>query len=144
MFCEHDGICPCSADTMDIYVTIKNIVRVLDFNPYGWTTQPLLFTWDELEPCSVSPQQEEPKISTRTVDHGAGCNVRQSTRDESLVCKRRVDGVELRLVEDVMHIQAGAAATSGAPADVHLHFSGCSWSAVMSTLERETRQLEFE
>jgi hypothetical protein len=129
---------------MDIYVTLRDIVRILDFNPYGWTTQPLLFTWDELEPCADTLQQEQPKNSPRTVDPEAGCSVSQSTSNQSPVCKRRVDRVEIRLVEDVMHIQAGAAATSGAPADVHLHFSGCSWNAVMSTLERETKQLECE
>ena len=33
---------------MDVYVTSKNAVRIVDFNTWGGTTQPLLFTWEEL------------------------------------------------------------------------------------------------
>jgi hypothetical protein len=36
------------ADTYDVYVTSNGTVRVLDFNPWGGATLPLLFTWDEL------------------------------------------------------------------------------------------------
>jgi hypothetical protein len=31
-----------------VYVTSGGLVRVLDFNPWGGATLPLLFTWDEL------------------------------------------------------------------------------------------------
>ena len=31
-----------------MYVTSNGTVRVLDFNPWGGATLPLLFTWDEL------------------------------------------------------------------------------------------------
>ncbi|GBG90497.1 hypothetical protein CBR_g50844 [Chara braunii] len=34
--------------TFDAYVTRSNKVKVLDFNPFGGATLPLLFTWDEL------------------------------------------------------------------------------------------------
>ena len=36
------------ADTFDVYVTAKGTVRLLDFNPAGGTTSPLLFDWAEL------------------------------------------------------------------------------------------------
>ena len=36
------------ADPYDVYVTSSGTVRVLDFNPWGGATLPLLFTWDEL------------------------------------------------------------------------------------------------
>ncbi|KAE8689189.1 kinesin-4-like [Hibiscus syriacus] len=35
--------------TFDVYVTEDERVKVLDFNPWGAFTLPLLFTWDELE-----------------------------------------------------------------------------------------------
>ncbi|KAL8503797.1 hypothetical protein ACS0TY_022498 [Phlomoides rotata] len=33
----------------DVYVTRDGRVKLLDFNPWGAPTLPLLFTWDELE-----------------------------------------------------------------------------------------------
>lgn len=35
--------------TFDVYVTQDGRVKLLDFNPWGASTLPLLFTWDELE-----------------------------------------------------------------------------------------------
>lgn len=42
------------ADTFDVYVATDGRVRLIDFNPVGFTTQPLSFSWQELgygEPC---------------------------------------------------------------------------------------------
>lgn len=39
--------------TFDVYVTNDGRVKVLDFNPWGSFTLPLLFTWEELEQKSV-------------------------------------------------------------------------------------------
>lgn len=36
------------ADTMDVYVATNRTVRLMDFNPIGGSTAPLLFDWDEL------------------------------------------------------------------------------------------------
>lgn len=33
---------------MDVYVTAKGKVRLMDFNPVGGFTAPLLFEWEEL------------------------------------------------------------------------------------------------
>ncbi|KAL0452816.1 UNVERIFIED_CONTAM: Cell division cycle protein [Sesamum latifolium] len=35
--------------TFDVYVTKHGRVKLLDFNPWGASTLPLMFTWDELE-----------------------------------------------------------------------------------------------
>ncbi|WCJ26573.1 hypothetical protein M5689_008379 [Euphorbia peplus] len=35
--------------TFDVYVTKDERVKILDFNPWGASTLPLLFTWEELE-----------------------------------------------------------------------------------------------
>ena len=44
------------ADTYDVYVTSAGTVRVLDFNPWGGSTLPLLFTWDELARLDGAPR----------------------------------------------------------------------------------------
>jgi hypothetical protein len=36
------------ADTYDVYVSSKGTVRLVDLNPVGGTTSPLLFDWAEL------------------------------------------------------------------------------------------------
>ena len=33
---------------MDVYVATSGTVRLMDFNPVGGSTAPLLFDWDEL------------------------------------------------------------------------------------------------
>jgi D123 len=38
-----EGLRPCGADTYDVYVTPRRTVRLVDFNPVGGTTAPLLF-----------------------------------------------------------------------------------------------------
>jgi hypothetical protein len=38
-----------------VYVTSNGTVRVLDFNPWGGATLPLLFTWDELARLDGAP-----------------------------------------------------------------------------------------
>ncbi|KAL3523507.1 hypothetical protein ACH5RR_016341 [Cinchona calisaya] len=35
--------------TFDVYITKDGRVKLLDFNPWGASTLPLLFTWEELE-----------------------------------------------------------------------------------------------
>ncbi|KAI9116642.1 hypothetical protein K1719_012300 [Acacia pycnantha] len=35
--------------TFDVYITIDERIKILDFNPWGGFTLPLLFAWDELD-----------------------------------------------------------------------------------------------
>jgi len=35
--------------TFDVYITMDERVKIVDFNPWGAFTLPLLFAWDELE-----------------------------------------------------------------------------------------------
>lgn len=35
-------------DCIDVYITTTNRVKLIDFNPIGGATSPLLFTWEEL------------------------------------------------------------------------------------------------
>lgn len=47
------GKFPSSKFVLDLYVEQKEMVHIVDFNTFGGTTQPLLFTWEELVygPC---------------------------------------------------------------------------------------------
>ena len=36
------------ADTLDVYAATNGKVRLIDFNPAGGFTAPLLFDWDDL------------------------------------------------------------------------------------------------
>ena len=68
---------PLFADTVDLYVSPKKRVKVIDFNPWGAATLPLLFTWEELEEIYQS----------RGVNHDVGAvseTVRTSRRDFSV------------------------------------------------------------
>ena len=66
----------CRADTYDVYVTPKGTVRLLDFNPAGGTTSPLLFDWDELpyglQNGSAVDGATEHVLDFRIVTHPAG------------------------------------------------------------------------
>ena len=113
------------ADAMDVYVTTKGKVRLLDFNPFGWTTQPLLFSWEEL--------------LTRSSRHET-CAAASTCKDARPAGESH-STPELRLMLDESHLQGGAAGTFGAPADVHMHLHGLSWNAVMAKLQAETKEL---
>ena len=44
---------------MDIYVATNGTVKLMDFNPVGASTAPLLFEWQELDygkQCCISPR----------------------------------------------------------------------------------------
>ena len=117
---------------MDVYVSTKHAVRLLDFGPWGWTTQPLLFTWEELmhEHRASGGCGAQRRSAGVRPESEAGCETQ---------CAEPVLP-ELRLVEDVMHIQPGAAVAYGAPADVHMHMGDLSWDQVMARLVRQTRE----
>uniref|UniRef100_A0A0E0JH63 Cell division cycle protein 123 n=1 Tax=Oryza punctata TaxID=4537 RepID=A0A0E0JH63_ORYPU len=52
--------------TFDVYVRADERVKLIDFNPWGGYTLPLLFTWEELE------QEEREEVEVRVVmQHGA-------------------------------------------------------------------------
>uniref|UniRef100_A0A0E0C0W5 Cell division cycle protein 123 n=1 Tax=Oryza meridionalis TaxID=40149 RepID=A0A0E0C0W5_9ORYZ len=52
--------------TFDVYVRADGRVKLIDFNPWGGYSLPLLFTWEELE------QEEREEVEVRVVmQHGA-------------------------------------------------------------------------
>ncbi|KAL0402821.1 UNVERIFIED_CONTAM: Cell division cycle protein [Sesamum radiatum] len=55
--------------TFDVYVTKDGRVKLLDFNPWGASTLPLIFTWDELE---EKLREEGNELEFRTVESQCG------------------------------------------------------------------------
>ncbi|XP_031275526.1 cell division cycle protein 123 homolog [Pistacia vera] len=55
--------------TFDVYVTEDERVKVLDFNPWGAFTLPLLFTWEELE---QNLREESDSVAFRIVESQCG------------------------------------------------------------------------
>ncbi|KAI3445942.1 hypothetical protein Pfo_002607 [Paulownia fortunei] len=55
--------------TFDVYVTKDGRVKLLDFNPWGASTLPLLFTWDELE---EKLREEGNELEIRIVESRCG------------------------------------------------------------------------
>lgn len=52
--------------TFDIYVTKGGKVKLMDFNPWGVFTLPLMFTWDELE--EIAKNEEDGGLEFRIVE----------------------------------------------------------------------------
>lgn len=53
--------------TFDVYVTKENKVKLMDFNPWGGSTLPLLFSWEELEERFAEADALNPNIECRIV-----------------------------------------------------------------------------
>ncbi|KAG0500723.1 hypothetical protein HPP92_000795 [Vanilla planifolia] len=56
--------------TFDVYVTGDRRIKLLDFNPWGAFTLPLLFSWDELENEEVGKNEEG--VELRLVESQCG------------------------------------------------------------------------
>lgn len=55
--------------TFDVYITKDGQVKLLDFNPWGASTLPLLFTWEELE---ENLKEEGKDVELRVVENQCG------------------------------------------------------------------------
>lgn len=104
------------ADVFDVYVAPKHRVWLLDFNPPGETTQPLLFTWPEIHEAAQL-MQDVP-----------GCSNHE---------------FEMRVVTGSLHVQAGAQSVFGVPADT-LQLQGMTWGGVMQLLESEVSKQNLQ
>lgn len=94
----------------DVYITSKGKVKLLDFNPIGGVTSPLLFSWEELgyDAEAVEPSKEAP------VQHGP---VPPNQKDEE-TCQDHADDVLVRLVEKGGGIMLGSKIVVAQPYDM--------------------------
>lgn len=66
------GKFPDDSYIFDIYINSNNAVKLVDFNPFGELTDPLLFTWDELSQINVGDQAEPYETLFRFVTSSNG------------------------------------------------------------------------
>lgn len=57
------GKFPLRSYAVDVYVTSKDAVRIVDFNTWGGTTQPLLFSWEELIEAATRVHDSDEDLS---------------------------------------------------------------------------------
>ncbi|CAM8919155.1 unnamed protein product [Rhodiola kirilowii] len=58
--------------TFDVYVKSNGLVKLVDFNPWGGSTIPLLFDWEDLE--NINPNEENLATDFRIIENQ--CTVR--------------------------------------------------------------------
>lgn len=56
----------------DIFIKTSKLIKLVDFNPFGDVTDPLLFTWDELSQVEPDGQAESVETIFRFVTSSAG------------------------------------------------------------------------
>ncbi|KAH7537403.1 hypothetical protein FEM48_Zijuj03G0088700 [Ziziphus jujuba var. spinosa] len=97
--------------TFDVYVTRDERVKIVDFNPWGGFTLPLLFGWDELEKKVTSEEEEE---------------------------EEEEGGVELRIVESQCGVRPGL--KTAVPYDYLDTSPGSGWDQFLRNAEGELRK----
>ncbi|CAI7851661.1 unnamed protein product [Closterium sp. NIES-54] len=125
------GKFPSTDYTFDVYITRDGRVKLVDFNTYGGTTLPLLFSWEEIDGMH----------SERCVMHEASRTASDASAPEQLgngesgCCSS--DLVEMRIVESRSGVQLGLRAASGAPFDLHDRSEGSAFEELMEKLKVE-------
>lgn len=105
-----------------MYVTAAGSIRVLDFNPYGGSTLPLLFSWSELDALAADPDGDS------DADDGAA----PSGDDEEP--PRRLLPV-VRVVETPQMVRPGL--RTGVPVDLYDSSAGSALSQLLARCREE-------
>lgn len=95
---------------MDLYVTPKKKLKIVDFNVWGGATLPLLFTWEELE--------EKAKRN----NFGSQIQISQldPTRNENNKQKNVLaEEPELRIIDSPVSVRPNLRAMAGVPLDLY-------------------------
>ena len=135
----------CLPDTFDVYVARNGAVRLVDFNPFGGSTLPLLFSWSELlalhteregmEPLDTQqqPAMTQPSPTGTQVQVVLNCCPYHNGCPPERCC----DEVEMRIIESQGMIQPCLGAVSGTPFELHDRSEGNAWEEMMARLQRE-------
>lgn len=97
---------------MDVYVSRKGRVRLMDFNPFGGSTLPLLYTWEELLAKSTPARQSTTLSACNPSADGT------EVIEDTAAGARDAEAVELRLVTSPQGVRPSLRALSGAPFDL--------------------------
>lgn len=104
------------ADTFDAYVATNGTVKLIDFNPVGGVTSPLLFTWQELglegeEGHTAAGHGQS--LTTGSPTGHIDADDENSDDEESVL-----EGVVLRVVPAASFVQPGHRAVCSMPFDM--------------------------
>lgn len=125
-FEEHiQGVFPLSNYSMDTYITAKGKVRLLDFNPIGGTTSPLLFDWEELSYPALNGSNVQ-ETNCLQGDSGA--------RDVSRDYGNPPGGCTIRTVRNSHGLMLGAKMACAMPYDL----TGCSVEEMVNAMKKLT------
>ncbi|XP_024544364.1 cell division cycle protein 123 homolog [Selaginella moellendorffii] len=117
--------------TFDVYVTKDLRVRLLDFNPWGGSTLPLLFSWEELEAMGDG-------LESKTLSSLGSLTI----GSDELPAKSTP--VEFRIIEREGLVQPNLTATSGVPLDYLDTGPGSAWDVFFRKTEDELKNQASE
>ena len=124
---EVSRVFPLPDYVFDVYVTSKSRCRVVDFNPWGGATLPLLFDWHELTGPSVDGLEAGERNGEDGADGGVGYT----------------DDLEFRVVTSQGHIRPGL--QLGVPFDMYNRApDGALANFVEQQRKRQSQEAEAE
>eukprot|EP00898_Chlorokybus_atmophyticus_P002566 jgi/Chlat1/330/Chrsp1S03188 len=96
--------------TFDVYLTSTHRVRLVDFNPFGGTTNPLLFSWEELQAIrhdideidEDGDDDDDDVVELRLVDEDGGGISRMGSRMAYGVPIDLVDNTEGSAIDELI------------------------------------------
>ncbi|XP_011624343.2 cell division cycle protein 123 homolog isoform X1 [Amborella trichopoda] len=140
--------------TFDVYVTKDRRAKLIDFNPWGAFTLPLLFSWEELEKNfdelvktnDALDADEEGTSETfeRVSIEGCSKNVRISAGSKMLRLRERGYHVDFRVVVSEGAVQPGLRAMSGVPYDYIDAAPGSAWDQFLKNADEELQRQGLE
>lgn len=107
---------PLANYTCDVYVATTGSVKIVDFNPIGGTTSPLLFDWEELYspeelPAAASQEQQAPASAASSSSSAPAASADAEAEEEAAE-------VIVRIIEDASKLQAGQRTAVAMPYDM--------------------------
>lgn len=133
------GRFPLGTFTYDCYVpsTPGASLKLVDFNPAGGTTAPLLFEWDELLPGGTVSQQAVEDEQTRMLPEQQ-CEGDASVEDDEAGggAEEMEGALDLRIISEALPLRPAAAALYGVPFD----FVDSGEGGALKTLLQQARE----
>lgn len=116
--------------TFDCYVTRDGRVKLVDFNPWGAFTLPLLFSWEELEEKHL-----QFALALADIEDNVGNKTSFKIRLRERGCK-----AEFRIVKSERHVQPNLRVGGGLPFDYVNTGPGSAWDEFLRKAGEELQQ----
>ncbi|KAH7285767.1 hypothetical protein KP509_33G045000 [Ceratopteris richardii] len=126
--------------TFDCYVTRAGKVKLVDFNPWGAFTLPLLFTWDELEATYVKFKNAYYRNSDGDAEPISCAGLHMSWKRANIALREQGFKPEFRIVESEGHVQINLRVAGGVPYDYVQTGPGSAWDEFLRHANDELQQ----